>query len=211
VEVLSKTKKLPEIVSAFRSMENENNLKLDKILYHGSIINNSSSEYQAGIFPEGFFDGTVPGLFDGLLYNIDEWWLRSLVSGWVYSANSADIAYSGYLRDTNGVGYTTWARDAVPGSLPLETIYQDVVTAQYNKPWRSIHGPFTGDILFSPIDVINEQTDPLGERIYFPIYLEIDYKNNSYNAQLLELTDVTNSEGATGAAFTTGFSLGYKS
>lgn len=208
IEVLSNTKKLPEVLTSSRSMENANKLPLNRIIYHGSLVNNSSSEYKAGLFPEGFFDGTIPGLSLVDLYHIDEWWLRSLVSRWEFTANSADKVYSGYFRNATGGGYTTWFRDAVSELRPLENIFMDMNSSQYNTPWRSIHGAFIGDVIFSPIDVMRETMDD--NRIYYPVFLEVDYRANSYNAQFLELTDVIAASGS-GAEFDFDFDESFNS
>jgi hypothetical protein len=177
-------------------MENKNRLNLDKTIFHGSLIYNGDTttiHHEREYSPRGSTGPTYIISYDDIFFK----------------ANSANITYSGYLRNSSGVGYTTWARDAVNELKELEKIYIDMITAQYNKPWFSIHGPFTGDIIFTPLDTMNETMD--SDRKYYPVSLSIDFRNNFYEAQFLELTDVTDSEGDdVAAAFTTGFSLGFK-
>jgi hypothetical protein len=210
VEVLNGDKRMVEVANYSKPMENQNTLKINKIIYHGSLIKNGSTNYTPGLFPTDFLNSGVDiGGSDPLAALFDKYYINSLVGVIQFTAESADLIYSGYLRDSNGIGFTTWTRDAVAELATLEAIFQAMITAQYNKPWNTISGNMTGDILFTPIDVINEL---FGLKKYFPVAMEIDYLRNKYTTnQFLELYDVTNAEGEGDAAFTLGFSLGYES
>lgn len=124
---------------------------------------------------------------------------------------SADTVYSGYLRDVNGVGYETFARDGISESDKLHGIFLASRAVQYNGPWILMRGSFySSNIYFSPLNVIRETN--ADDRIFLPTSFTIDDKKNQYNGELLELTDVleaAGSDGGSGTPFSSGFSSGF--
>jgi hypothetical protein len=72
---------------------------------------------------------------------------------------------------------------------------------------------FSTDIYLTPIDAIRETAD--NDRLYYPIAMTVDDKQNQYSGEFVELLDVTDSEesgeGGSGAGFTTGFTIGFDS
>ena len=191
---------MPEFALYDKSMENKNQLRLDKIIMHGSLLTEIPTFYgdQLGKLPSDY------GQFTNKVF------INNLIAGLTYNSAGFSIIYSGYLRNSSGTGYTTWVRDAVAESATLESIFQEMYSAQYNKPWRSLSGSMTGDILFTPLDTIRETMD--SNRLYYPVAYEVDFYRNQYRGcQFLEMTDVTAATGDVSAAFTTGFSLGFES
>lgn len=134
------------------------------------------------------------------LYNINEVVISSL---------SANIIYTGWLRDSDGVGYEFWARDGVAESDKLHGIWLKSVSYQYNRTWRMLRGNLisrTG--YFSPIDSLKDVND--SDRIYIPISLSINDKQNSASGEFLELnTDLTGSGEGSGSEFNSAFSTAF--
>lgn len=124
---------------------------------------------------------------------------------------SADTIYTGYLRDVNGVGYETFARDGISESDKLHGIFLASLAVQYNAQWVLMRGSFYSDnIYFGMLNVIKEVN--ADDRIFLPTSITIDDKNNSYNGELLELIDVleaAGSDGGSGTPFSSGFSSGF--
>jgi hypothetical protein len=123
---------------------------------------------------------------------------------------SAAVNNYGYIRDSNGDGFTTWSRDAVDESKSLEKIFLDMYASQYKSPWQKISGSlYSKNILLSPIDVIKDFTANSNKK-YYPVALEIDYYQNMYSGEFLELKDVS-VDADLSAGFTVGFSKGFNS
>jgi len=197
-------------------MENENKLILNKTIYHGSLPD-TVQVYQEGPFKYGVMPGFVVNpilMFAGINVPVISTTNYNKFSSVNMSANAGNIVYCGYLRNSSGNGFTTWARDAHAELKTIEQIYMDMYTAQYNQPYNTISGSFTADILFSPIDTLLEVRD--GKK-YIPTSLEIGFKSSFYNADFSEMTSVADADidlddpADDGAGFTTGFSLGFDS
>jgi hypothetical protein len=209
LEILSNGNELPESMTSITKMENENTLKLDKIIYHGSLTTNGGFSFNYGfsVVP------TQEEYFWGSPFSLNIFYGDTFEGSIQFVAESADVYYCGYLRDSAGEGYTTWSRSSRVEALTLQDINTNMYSAQYSQPWRSLTGPFTGNVLFSPIDVIKETMD--NNRKYFPPYLTINYKTNSYHAQFSELISTDDADidlddpSTDGAGFSTGFSLGF--
>lgn len=124
---------------------------------------------------------------------------------------SADTVYSGYLRDANGVGYETFARDGISESDKLHGILLSSLAVQYNAQWVLLRGSFYSDnAYFGMLNVIKETN--ADERFLLPSSITIDDKRNIYNGEYLELTDVleaAGSDGGSGTPFSSGFSSGF--
>lgn len=117
---------------------------------------------------------------------------------------SADILYAGYFRSSSGEGYETWTRDGISEATSMHAILLSQYTAQYKRSWRKLTGTlYSNNINFSFLDVFRETAD--GDRLYIPVSGTIDDKNNRFNGEFLELTDITQ-PGGSSSAFTRGFS-----
>jgi hypothetical protein len=132
----------------------------------------------------------------------------------VVNALSADLIYTGWLRDSSGSGYANWTRDGVSESDKLHGIWLRQVASQYSRTWRLVRGTITSRInsglYFSPIDTVKYVND--SNRKYLPISLTIFDKSNRVSGEFLELVgDTTGSDGSTGSPFTSGFSVGFGS
>jgi hypothetical protein len=121
---------------------------------------------------------------------------------------STDILYTGWLRNSSGTAWDLWTRDGIPEAEKLHAVWLKQQAAQYNETWRLLRATLTSKTqAFGLLDIFKEVND--NNRIYLPISVTLDDKNNSYSAELLELKEVLELEDADEAGFTTGFSLGY--
>lgn len=202
-------KLLPENANYEKSMENENDKILNRIIYHGSLPNTIQT-YEQLIDWNNLLPGFVINPFLGIggVY-IPQIPVSNTNNAPInVSANAGDLVYTGWLRDSSGDAFTNWTRGSIPESKPIEEIYMDMFSAQYNSAWRTLSGSFIGDIIFSPIDCMRETMD--SNRKYYAGSLGIDFKNNLYSVNFMELTDVSDNEGEeVGVGFSTGFSLGF--
>jgi hypothetical protein len=113
------------------------------------------------------------------------------------SALSADLIYTGWLRDIDGVGYEFWARDGVAESDKLHGLWLKQVAAQYDRTWRMQRGTLVSKTgFFSPIDSLKDVND--SDRIYIPISLSINDKMNMASGEFLELIGFTGSSNFSG-------------
>jgi hypothetical protein len=127
------------------------------------------------------------------------------------NALSADLVYAGFLRSSAGVGWETWKRDGIAESDKLHGIMLRVYAAQYKKSWRRMRGSFRSNTgYFGLLNVIREIN--ASNRVYMPIGISIDDKNNIYSGELLELTNIYEAAGSDGsgeAPYTSGFTTGF--
>lgn len=204
VEVISDNKSLANNESLEKFMENNNGSAIGKTILHGSLVNNSQSLITA--IRKDFFwnDGIEITLSNNNGFNITSaQWYRI----YLFSANCADIAYSGYLRNSSGTGYTTWERSNYEESKTLQEIFLDSYASQYNKSYRMLFGDmYSDDTFFGPLNTLKETID--NNTLYVPMSLEIDFYNNLYNAEFVELFDITENSPA---GFTKGFTKGFNS
>lgn len=197
INVLSAGKPYPDFATIEQSMENKNLESIEKQIVHGSITNTGQTIITYGI-STGFFIN----IFDNSGVSVPDYAWNSKVD---YTANSASLAYNGYLRNSSGTGYDKWERTALGESKTLEEIYMDVYSSQYNQPWKMLNGDFySNDTFFSPLNCLRETMDD--DRIYFPVALTINFYSNTYNAEFLELLDSTVN---LAVGFSNGFSIGY--
>ena len=197
INVLSAGKPYPDFATIEQSMENQNLESIEKQIVHGSITNTGQTIVTYGI-STGFFIN----IFDNSGVTVPDYAWNSKVD---YTANSASLAYSGYLRNSSGVGYDKWERTSLGESKTLEEIYMDVYSSQYNQPWKMLSGDlYSNDKFFSPLNCLRETMDD--DRIYLPISLTINFYSNTYNAEFLELLD---SSVNLAVGFSNGFSIGY--
>jgi len=204
VEYLTNGKLVAESADTTFQMEADNNLILEKQIKHGSLVNNGVTNYNIDLIYKQVaarFGGIGADLKTSVGYDAQ---LKYLAR---FEINCADIVYAGYLRNSSGDGFVNWKRDVVPEQKPIQEILVAQHCAQYNKPWRQLSGSMTADILFAPIDTLEETMDD--DRKYIPVSLDIDFRNSFYTGQFLELTDITDTAGDYGLGFTTGFTTGF--
>lgn len=200
-EVLSEGRSLPDYKTIEQSMENENTTPIQKEIIHGSLTNTGRTFFVSGISLGFGID--VLGQNGSVVQFSDNTWQTRIE----YVANAGDIAYNGYISNASGVGYSNWGRVAFGESKPLENIFCDVYSAQYNKPWRMLSGSmYSDDKFFSPINALQETID--NNRVYMPVSLTIDFYANMYECEFLELFDI-NDYSAVG--FSEGFTIGFNS
>ena len=201
----------------FRSGESNNLLAVEDDIFHGSIetLMNSiatsvlTTNLKYGS-PNPFvqsnpFDLSISGQFPSnksIFPNI----VNVLIS---QNILAGDIIYTGYYRDSSGVGYTDWSRNGISESNHLHGIWLSTTIAQYKRSWKKITGSLYGDIFMPLVNVIQD----LDGTIYLPISLSFDDKMNSYNGEFLELIDISTSSGVTqpfsGGFRQTAFGNGY--
>lgn len=206
-EFLCDGKVLPETTGYSQSMENNNNLQLNKVIYHGSLVTNGEAvpdyglkKVDGGIYLTRDFQVVFLSGYSFKLYS------------YAFSANSAHLVHSGFLRDSNGDGYTTWTRGAVAELKAIEQIFMDMYSAQYNAPWRRLTGTlYSRDTMLHPLDCIKDFTGG-SDRKFYPVGLETDYMGNMHTGEFLQLTDVSDADSnEIAAGFTIGFTLGFRS
>lgn len=125
------------------------------------------------------------------------------------SVLSAELIYTGWLRDVDGVGYEFWARDGVSESDKLHGIWLKSTAYQYNRTWRMLRGSIVSRTdYFSPIDSLRDVND--SNRKYIPISIAINDRANSFTGEFLELnTDLTGSGEGSGSEFNSAFSTAF--
>jgi len=167
--------------------EGSNNLTLEKPLVIGSysnlIVTDTSFSLSLGIFfPSGGLSITTT------------------------STLSADLIYTGYLRDINGVGYEFFARDGVAESDKLHGILLKQYALQYRRSWRLFRGSIYCNRYFGLLNVARNVND--NNRIYLPIGLTLNDKMCTWNGEFLELTNI-GGDGGGAVPFTSGFTVGF--
>lgn len=124
---------------------------------------------------------------------------------------SSNIIYTGWLRNSTGATrWDEWTRDGISEAEKLHGIHLKMLALQYGSSWSLLRSTLTSKTQYiEPIHVFREVND--GNKIYYPMAITYNDKQNSFSADLFELSDVDETENAAEAAFTTGFSIGYKS
>lgn len=124
---------------------------------------------------------------------------------------SADLVYTGYLRDVNGVGYENWARDGIAESDKIHGIYLTSYALQYNAPWILMRGSITSsNVYFGLLNVMKEVN--ADDRLLLPTSFTINDLTNVCNGEFLELSNITEGAGSGGGGgepFSSGFSVGF--
>lgn len=201
IEILSEGLALPDVQTLEQSLENENPTPVQKEIYHGSLANNGKTFFTSGINLGFGFDVTSQS--PTLIQTTTNVWLTQIQ----FVANSADVSYTGYLRNSSGVGYDLWERSYFGEAKTLQDIYMENYAMQYNSPWRMLSGDmYSDDTYFTPLNTLKETMD--NNRLYIPVSMEIDFYQNLYSCEFLELSNIT-----TDAAveFTTAFSTAFNS
>jgi hypothetical protein len=126
---------------------------------------------------------------------------------------SADLIYTGWIRDSTGVGYELWTRDGIAEASKLHAIWLSSYSAEYSRSWRLIRGSTVSKTLyFGLLNVINDVND--NDRKYIPISLTLDDLNNRVSGEFLEMSvsvDGAGSDGSPSSPFSSGFSTGFGS
>lgn len=201
-EILSENSSLPDNEVLEKSMENDNETPVGKTIVHSSLVNNGRTLLRQFKISTVLTTGLEITLSNNNGFKITnaQWF-----DIYTFSANSADIVYSGYLRDSAGVGYDKWELSDYAISKTIQDIYLDTYAVQYNKPWRFLIGDmYSDDKFFSPIDTLKETID--NDRLYIPLSLEIDFNANLYRVEMAEIFDINENSPA---GFTKGFTIGF--
>lgn len=202
VEILSDNKSIANNQSLEKSMENNNDTSLGKTILHGSLTNTGNTLITSFKQSNFWNDGIELTLSNNNGFTITNAQWFNIYS---YTANAADIIYSGYLRDSLGVGFVQWKRTAYAEIKTLQEIFIDSYGSQYNKSWRLLNGDmYSDDTFFGPMNTLKETID--NDTLYIPISLEIDFYRNLYKAEFMELFDIDDNSPA---GFSKGFSTGF--
>ena len=119
---------------------------------------------------------------------------------------SADLIYTGYLRDSEGNGYEFFARDGVAESDKLHGILLRQYAQQYKKSWRMLRGSIYAKKYFGLLNTLRNPNDL--NRVYLPIALTLNDKRESIQGEFLEMSGTATGE--TGSVpFTSGFTVGF--
>lgn len=197
VQFLTNGKEPIDTIVREQKGENNNKLFLEKEVILGSYQNLIVTDTRYA-FDLGYNLGT--GLYSiGQLVQITE------------NILSADLIYTGYLRDENGNGYENWKRDGIAESNKLHGIMLKSYASQYKRSWRKMRGSFySNNTYFGLLDIIRELN--ANNRLYLPIALTINDKMNRYDGEFLELTNIFDSAGSDGSGespFSSGFTTGF--
>ena len=123
---------------------------------------------------------------------------------------SADLIYTGYLRDVNGVGYDQFARDGVAESDKLHAILLRAYALQYKRSWRLLRGSIYAHTYFGLLNVGRLVNDD--GRIYLPMGLTLNDKMSIWSGEFLEIGATGGgSDGSGSAPFSSGFTIGFGS
>lgn len=189
VEIFSQGLALPEEAVFTKPMEAGNPETLIETVYHGSYLNNGQKLVNEGNVALSAIRTDVTVARGGITTTGNRQ-TTSFYPGYfltytTFQAESAGLIYAAYLRDSNGVGLVYWTRD---GFNELETMHRIIVdeyASQYRRSWERLVGSLVShDIMLTPLDVVyNVDTD----KMYDPIALSINLKENKYNGQFLEI------------------------
>lgn len=127
------------------------------------------------------------------------------------SVLSAYLLYTGYLRDSSGTGWQTWARDGIAEEDSIHGILLKGLAAQYKSSSRLLRGSFLArDSYFGFLDIVRELND--SNRLYLPMSLSLNDKRCEYTGAMIELKNIYANPGSDGSsespynsAFSTGF------
>jgi hypothetical protein len=181
---LDNGKEISSYVDLDKNGEPNNNLQFEKTLYLGSLLTLLRRKASFGL-SLGFFGGT-----SGTLNIITE------------SALSADVIFSGWLRNSSGTGWVNWTRDGVSESAKLHEIWLTMYASQYNRSHRRLSGSIISTSYFTFIRTLKETFD--SNRLYIPISGSFNDKQNSFSGEFVELTNI-DAVGGSGSSFSSAF------
>lgn len=184
--------------------ESNNTLFVEDEIYHGSLNSIVVTENVPALLRDRDVNSSLNFLLqysNQVTYAIEQ----NILSG--------KLIYAGYLRDSSGVGYDTWARPGISELDQFHAIWLKTSIAQYNRSWKKITGSFySNDTFFFFLNVL---LDTLEDNIiYMPASLSYDDKNNTVNGEFLELMDIYSDSGSDGTStspISSGFSSGFGS
>lgn len=134
----------------------------------------------------------------------------SVIFGDLPDTRNAVHIYKNYFKLSNDNPTTTWARATIAERAKLLDILKYDMAAQNVIGIRLLKGDLVGDIIYRFHYALLDNFD--SDRPFIPMGLEIDYRYNIYSSELIELKAGEAAEPpADSAAFTEGFSLGYRS
>jgi hypothetical protein len=193
VEYLYNNEKPFDIITRSASGEGGNNNLLDKDLIIGSSGNLVTTE-------------TVTTSFSLNIHRIPPTVTTTIVTTNILSYS---LIYTGYLRNSSGVGWELWTRDGIAEADKLHGIFLKQYASQYKRSWRLLRGSIrNSQSFFGLLNVIEETGD--GNRLYLPISLTLDDKRCVSNGEFLELiTGEAGSDGTAEAPFNSGFTTGF--
>jgi len=122
---------------------------------------------------------------------------------------SADLIYTGYLRDSSGVGYEFWVRDGISELDKLHGIFLKTTSFQYNKSWKFLRASITSrGGIFGLLNIVNDVND--SNKKYLPISLTIKDRMAIVDGEFLELMEIGGgSDGSGSSPFSSGFTTGF--
>jgi len=112
---------------------------------------------------------------------------------------SSEILYRGWLRNSSGVAYDFWTRDGIAESDRLHGILLRTYSFQYNRTWRLLRATMTSrNSIMGLLNSFREVND--NNRIYIPISVTLNDKDNEYSSELLELMYINTDDGVSGGS-----------
>lgn len=180
-----------------------------------TIVRSAPGETQNPLFLE---KRLIIGSYSSII--ISEITLASMNLGWFFGPPSAavstsnilsaDLIYTGWLRNSGGNGYEFWKRDAVAESDKLHGILLRMYANQYKRSWRLLRGSIYAKRYFGLLNVARLVND--SNRIYLPIGLTLDDKKSTCSGEFLEIGSAAGGSDGSGAApFSSGFTTGFGS
>lgn len=125
------------------------------------------------------------------------------------TSNAVHI-YKNYFKLSDGTPTTLWSRATISESKPILEILSIDLAAQNDIGIRLLNGQLVGDKIHRFHNCFIDVFD--SDRTYANMGLEVDYLNNLYNLEIIEVkTGVTNEPPAEGSAFTNAFSSAFES
>lgn len=173
--------------------------RFEKTIYHGSLNRTQSIALRLGL-------NLTTGLYDGIAEPVGN--------------QNPQKTYFNFLRNSSGTGYTTFKRDSISESAPLQKILAQRYATQYRRPIRKLSMTLTNQRSGGANDVahlgpICALLDTYDTRYYLPMALSLDDRHNSISGEFIELINPSataeDSSGGGGSPFTSGFSTGYGS
>lgn len=185
--------------------EPKNNEVIERTLIHGSFVNDIVSTAVVYQPPQPSLAAPL-----NLGLNIGSFTVRQKFKigdpvQVTQSVLASNVLYRGFLRDADGNGFTLWTRDILPFQYTLAGIYIASLSAQFRRPRKQITGTFRAKTFFGMNNVLRETRDGT---IYMAMSYTYNDKAREYQAELIELRDVTDS-GNGGIPYSSGFTTGF--
>lgn len=159
-----------DVITLDKSSQVNSDSVYEKTIYLGSLVETVTTKPVVGL---------SLSLFDPPTLNL------TLITQNVLSAN---LTYTGYFSDVDGVGFVNWVRDGFDESRLLHQIHLLSMSGQYKRSIKRLSGSFISDQFIGPLHTIQETFDD--DVLYIPMgvtYRDID---NSFSGEFCELIDV---------------------